>query len=88
LEGRSNPHQPSPEAVRTDEETAMRSDSEIERDIRKELKWGPDLHAGDIAVSVRKGVVTLAGFVPSYTDRLKAEAAAKRLAGVCLASAR
>jgi osmotically-inducible protein OsmY len=40
----------------------MRSDSEIERDVREELKWDPDLNADDIAVSVKNGVVTLAGF--------------------------
>jgi osmotically-inducible protein OsmY len=60
----------------------MKSDSEIERDVREELKWDPDLQADDIAVSVKNGVVTLAGFVPSYSDRLEAEAAAKRVAGV------
>src|SRR3981081_3269630 len=60
----------------------MRSDSEIERDVREELKWDPDLNADDIAVSVKNGVVTLAGFVPSYSDRLEAEAAATRVAGV------
>ena len=60
----------------------MKSDSEIERDVRDELKWDPDLNADDIAVSVKNGVVTLAGFVPSYSDRIEAEAAAKRVAGV------
>lgn len=35
-----------------------------------------------IAVSVKDGVVTLAGFVKSYTERLEAEIAAKRVAGV------
>ena len=60
----------------------MKSDSEIERDIRDELKWDPDLDADDIAVSVKNGVVTLAGFTKSYTDRWEAEAAAKRVAGV------
>jgi osmotically-inducible protein OsmY len=60
----------------------MKSDSEIERDVREELKWAPDLDAEDIAVSVKNGVVTLAGFTKSYTDRLEAEAAAKRVAGV------
>src|SRR6202158_5311175 len=58
----------------------MRSDSEIERDVKAELEW--DLDASDIAVSVKKGVVTLAGFVKSYTDKYEAEAAAKRVAGV------
>src|SRR3981189_1057853 len=66
----------------TDEEPIMKSDSEIERDVRDELKWDPDLDADDIAVSVKNGVVTLAGFTRSYTDRLEAELAAKRVAGV------
>ena len=60
----------------------MRLDSEIERDVKEELQWDPDLDATDIAVSVKKGVVTLAGFVQSYTDKYEAEAAAKRVAGV------
>ena len=60
----------------------MKSDSEIERDVRDELKWDPDLDAEDIAVSVKNGVVTLAGFTKSYSDRLEAEAATKRVAGV------
>ena len=60
----------------------MKSDSEIERDVKEELKWDPDLCADDIAISVKNGVVTLAGFTPSYTDRLEAEKAAKRVAGV------
>jgi osmotically-inducible protein OsmY len=63
-------------------EAIMRSDSEIERDVREELKWDPDLDASDIAVSVKKGVVTLAGFVKSFTGKYEAEAAAKRVAGV------
>ena len=60
----------------------MKSESEIERDVREELKWDPDLDATDIAVAVKNGVVTLAGFTKSYTDRLEAELAAKRVAGV------
>ena len=60
----------------------MKSDSEIERDVKEELKWDPDLYADDIAVSVKNGVVTLAGFTPSYADRFEAEKAAKRVAGV------
>ncbi|MEA2850638.1 MAG: hypothetical protein QOE02_657 [Rhodospirillaceae bacterium] len=60
----------------------MRSDSEIEKDVKAELEWDPDLDATDIAVSVKNGVVTLTGFVKSYTDRYEAETAAKRVAGV------
>jgi osmotically-inducible protein OsmY len=60
----------------------MRSDSELERDVKEELKWNPDLDSTDIGVSVSKGVVTLTGFVKSYFDRVEAETAAKRVAGV------
>jgi osmotically-inducible protein OsmY len=60
----------------------MRSNAEIEEDVKAELEWNPDLDATDIAVSVKNGVVTLAGFVKSYTDKYEAEAAAKRVAGV------
>jgi osmotically-inducible protein OsmY len=59
-----------------------KSDSEIERDVKEELEWDPDLDATDIAISVKQGVLTLAGFVKSFTDKYEAEAAAKRVAGV------
>jgi osmotically-inducible protein OsmY len=60
----------------------MKSDSEIERDVKDELTWDPDLYATDIAVSVKNGVVTLTGFAKSFSDKYEAEAAAKRVAGV------
>lgn len=60
----------------------MPSDQEIERDVKDELTWNPDLDASDMAVSVKKGVVTLAGFVKSYSDKYEAEAATKRVDGV------
>jgi osmotically-inducible protein OsmY len=63
-------------------EAIMKSDSEIERDVKDELTWNPDLDASDIAVSVKNGVVALAGYVRSYADRYEAEMAAKRVAGV------
>jgi osmotically-inducible protein OsmY len=63
-------------------EIAMKSDSEIERDVKDELNWDPDIDATDIAVKVKSGVVTLTGFARSYTDKHEAEAAAKRVSGV------
>jgi osmotically-inducible protein OsmY len=63
-------------------ELMMKSDSELERDVKEELQWNPDLDASDIAVSARNGAVTLTGFVRSYTDKYEAESAAKRIAGV------
>ena len=60
----------------------MRTDSEIQRDVENELEWDPDVHADNISVKVNDGVVTLTGFVPSYTDKYSAERIAKRIVGV------
>jgi osmotically-inducible protein OsmY len=60
----------------------MKSDAEIEQDVKEELEFDPDLDATDIAVAVSKGVVTLTGFAHSFTEKYEAEAAAKRVAGV------
>lgn len=63
-------------------QAVVKSDSEIERDVRDEVRWDPGLDATDIAVSVKDGVVTLTGFIKSFSDKYEAEAAAKRVAGV------
>ena len=60
----------------------MRTDNEIERDVKDELQWDPDLDATDIAVSVKQGVVTLAGFVKSWSDKGIANDLEVRLPGV------
>lgn len=60
----------------------MRSDSEIKRDVEDELRWDPGLDATDIAVTVKNGVVTLAGFAKTYGEKFQAETAAQRVSGV------
>ena len=60
----------------------MRTDSEIQRDVENELEWDPEIDSKNIAVKVDDGVVTLTGFVSSYTDKYSAERIAKRVAGV------
>jgi osmotically-inducible protein OsmY len=60
----------------------MRSDSDIKRDVEDELRWDPDIDPTDVAVAVKNGVVTLTGFVRSYSQKLSAEIDAKRIAGV------
>jgi osmotically-inducible protein OsmY len=64
------------------EATMERSDAEIERDVKEELQWDPDLDGTDIALSVKDGVVMLTGFTKSYADKYEAETAAKRVSGV------
>ena len=60
----------------------MRTDTDTQRDVESELRWAPDVNEGDIAVKVGGGVATLTGYVPSYPDKYRAEAAAKRVRGV------
>jgi osmotically-inducible protein OsmY len=60
----------------------MRTDTNIQSDVLAELKWQPNVNAADIGVSVKDGIVTLTGSVPSYTERYEAELAAKRVYGV------
>lgn len=60
----------------------MRSDSDIKRDVELELQWDPDISSDDIGVAVKDGVVTLTGFVRSYSEKYEAERDAKRVSGV------
>jgi osmotically-inducible protein OsmY len=60
----------------------MRTDTQIKTDVEHELKWDPDIDASDIGVAVKDGVVTLTGFVRSYSQKWEAEKAVKRVAGV------
>ena len=59
-----------------------RTDIEIQRDIVTELQWEPSLRHDDIAVGVRDGVVTLAGFVDSLWEKWVAERVASGVKGV------
>jgi osmotically-inducible protein OsmY len=60
----------------------MKPDDILKKEVEDELRWDPSLKADDIAVAVKDGVVTLTGFVRSYTQRWEAERAVKRVAGV------
>ena len=60
----------------------MRSDFDIRRDVEDELLSDADIDPANIAVAVKDGVVTLAGFVRSFRQRRKAEQDVKHVAGV------
>ncbi len=60
----------------------MRTDLELQKDVIEELKWESSIKASDIGVSVTNGVVTLSGYVDSFTKKKAAENAALRVAGV------
>ena len=47
-----------------------------------ELNWEPSVNAAQIGVEVSDGIVTLAGHVTRYAEKLNAERAAQRVDGV------
>jgi osmotically-inducible protein OsmY len=51
-------------------------------DVLNELKWEPRIQPNEVGVSVKDGVVTLTGWVDSYTKKWSAEEAALRVRGV------
>ena len=60
----------------------MKTDSELRRDVERELEWDPSIDARNIGVAAKNGVVTLTGYVSSYADKWRAERIAKRVSGV------
>jgi osmotically-inducible protein OsmY len=60
----------------------MKTDSQIQKDVMEELNWEPILNACEIGVSVKNQVVTLSGTLETYSKKLAAENAAKRVLGV------
>jgi osmotically-inducible protein OsmY len=62
--------------------TETRTDTQVQADVMAELKWEPRVTPNEIGVAVKDGVVTLTGWVNSYTKRWAAEDAAHRVRGV------
>jgi osmotically-inducible protein OsmY len=60
----------------------MKSDEQLKSDVEQELRWEPSVHAEQIGVSVKDGVVELDGQVDSYYEKWGAERAAMRVAKV------
>ena len=60
----------------------MQTDNEIQKDVTAALKGEPSLRDDDIAVAVRDGVVTLAGYVDSYADKWRSERLVSQVKGV------
>ncbi len=60
----------------------MKTDIQLQKDVTAELSWEPSIHAAQIGVEVKDGIVTLAGHVSSYAEKWDAERAAQRVAGV------
>jgi len=60
----------------------MKNDAQLQSDVEQELRWEPSVHAEQIGVSVKSGVVELDGNVDSYYEKWAAERAAMRVSNV------
>lgn len=60
----------------------MKNNAELQLDVQNAIKWEPLLHAAEIGVTVKDGVVSLTGVVDSYAKKMEAENAAKKVIGV------
>lgn len=60
----------------------MKTDAQLKQDVEDELEWDPAVKATDIGVEVSDRIVTLSGHPSSYAEKVAAEKAAHRVAGV------
>jgi osmotically-inducible protein OsmY len=60
----------------------MKTDTQLQLDVNAELAWDPAIRSADISVTVKDGIVTLAGHVGSYAEKMDAQRATLRVAGV------
>jgi osmotically-inducible protein OsmY len=58
------------------------SDLELKKSVESELNWEPSINPAEIGVAAKDGIVTLTGRIPSYWEKVTAERAAMRVAGV------
>jgi osmotically-inducible protein OsmY len=62
--------------------TEAKTDQDIQRNVLEELKWDARVQPNEVGVAVKDGIVTLTGWVDSYTKKWAAEEAAHRVKGV------
>jgi len=60
----------------------MKANAKLQKDVQNAIKWEPLLHAAEIGVTAKDGVVSLTGIVDSYAKKVEAESAAKKVSGV------
>jgi osmotically-inducible protein OsmY len=60
----------------------MKTDLELKRDVLTELSWDALVPEARVGVAVNDGVVTLAGHLDSYSEKVATKRAVERVAGV------
>jgi osmotically-inducible protein OsmY len=58
------------------------NDGTLRQDIVDELDFEPSIDAANIGVAVEKGIVTLTGHVPTYSQKVTVENVVRRVKGV------
>jgi osmotically-inducible protein OsmY len=58
------------------------TDGVVQREVLNELNWDAEIGSSDIGVAVKDGLVTLTGWVESFSKKWAAERAALRVRGV------
>jgi osmotically-inducible protein OsmY len=66
----------------TSMQTQRTTDEKLQKDVLDELNWDARVKPNEIGVSVKSRIVTLTGYVDSYTKRWAAEEAARKVRGV------
>lgn len=61
----------------------MKANLDIQREVHHQLQCDPPVDEHGVDVNVHKGVVTLLGTLPKYTERRTAAEIAERIDGVC-----
>jgi len=62
--------------------TLTDADVRVKDAVTRQLDWDPEVDASALGVAAHDGAVTLTGFIDTYSGKLAAERAAKRVHGV------
>jgi len=60
----------------------MKTDSDLKKDVLSELMWDPLVPEARVGVAVNEGVVTLAGHLDTYAEKIATRRAVERVSGV------
>jgi osmotically-inducible protein OsmY len=62
--------------------TLTEADVRVRDAVMRQLDWDPEVDGSAVGVAAKNGTVTLTGFIDTYSGKLAAERAAKRVHGV------
>jgi osmotically-inducible protein OsmY len=62
--------------------TLTETDVRLRNAVMRQLDWDPEVDASAVGVTAKNGTITLSGFIDTYSGKLAAERAAKRVHGV------